>query len=121
MICPNCGHANREVAKFCEECGIVLPMARPAGAPARPTREMPRRPQARPVVTDLAEAETQERLVEGEDEQPSGTTMLDNLGRSDDGRARRTFALVAALLILSLCICCGAAAVGLYTLTQNPT
>ena len=123
MICPNCGHANREAAKFCEECGIVLPMARSARPATRATREaQPRRPQARRVVNDVPEAETQEpAAAEAADDQPSGRTMLDNLRRSEDGRARRTFALVAALLILSMCVCCGAAAVGLYTLTQNPS
>jgi class 3 adenylate cyclase len=34
LVCVSCGHANGEVAKFCEECGFLL-----AAAPARPREQ----------------------------------------------------------------------------------
>jgi len=126
MICPNCGKQNREGAKFCDECGIVLPAsaagARPVSAPPSPTyAARPQRPIARRVVSDEAVTPPTDPASEpSADDYPSGTTMLDNIGQSDTGRSRRTFALIAGLLVLSLCVCCGAAAVALYVWTQSP-
>lgn len=34
MKCDSCGHENREDARFCEDCGEVLPAEAPAGAPS---------------------------------------------------------------------------------------
>ena len=109
MICSNCGHNVRESAKFCDECGIVLPVSSPdSGAQPRPgpsASVAPRR------------VEPYRSSVEGPtDGQPSGATMLppDNAAR-----ARRTFVIVAFALILILCCCCGTAAVSLYYLSQN--
>src|SRR6516165_9471760 len=37
MLCPSCGTANREGAKFCDACGTVLPVACPScGTANRP-------------------------------------------------------------------------------------
>ncbi len=117
MICPNCGQENRVGAKFCDECGIVLPTsvaARPANVPPRATyAPQPQRPVARRVESEEPGEETEA------DEQPSGTTMLGGMLKSDSEGARRTFAILAGLLVLALCFCCGAAAVALYVFYQS--
>ncbi len=127
MICPNCGKHNREGAKFCDECGIVLPTSAAAPRatttpPNTPYAARPQRMVARRAVSDEPPTPVLDETADTRsDEQPSGTTMLDDIGQSDTGRARRMFALIAGLLILSLCVCCGAAAIALYALTQNPS
>jgi hypothetical protein len=115
MICPNCGHTAREGAKFCEECGIVLPVSS--------TAELPRsRPAPLPntVGRRVEPYQTQTSAMPSDDpplDDPSGTTMLPP---PDARRARRTFALVALALVLVLCCCCGLAAASLYYLSQQP-
>jgi zinc ribbon protein len=117
MNCPNCGHPVRGGAKFCEECGIVLPVmsateaaqpgatAKPAAGPVAPTRR------AAPYRAQAASAE--DALQE-----PSGTTMLPP---PNIGQARRTFAMVAVGLIVLLCCCCAGAAGILIYLISQPT
>lgn len=112
MICPNCGHQNRAHAKFCEECGIVLP-SNPA---ARASAVAPQALSTTPRRNEPARANPS---VEDREPYPSGTTMLAGL-RTDDGRARRIFALVALALLLWLCACCGLLLFAFYALTQNP-
>jgi hypothetical protein len=118
MTCPNCGHYVREGAKFCEECGIVLP-ATPAteaaqtGPVSQQTSGTPLAPPRR-----AGSYRTQSASTRGEEplEQPSGTTMLPP---PNVGQARRTFATVAVALIALLCCCCGgAAAILLYVMSQ---
>src|SRR5690348_6702855 len=116
MNCPNCGHPVRAGAKFCEECGIVLPVTaatetaqpgtatQPAAGPVAPTRR------AEPYQAQAASGE------ETAQEHPSGTTMLPP---ANIGQARRTFALVAVGLIALLCCCCaGATGILIYYITQ---
>ena len=119
MTCPNCGHYVRDGAKFCEECGIVLP-ATPATEAAVPPGPVPQQPAGAPPAPArrVRPYQTQAATVPGEEspDQPSGTTMLPppNLGQ-----ARRTFAIVAVGLIVLLCCCCGgAAAILLYVMSQ---
>ena len=38
MLCPSCGHENREGARFCDGCGALLaPVCPSCGAPVRPS------------------------------------------------------------------------------------
>ena len=110
MTCPNCGHRVRDGAKFCDECGIVLPETTAAtGSPetaqagAAPRRlEAPSRSRG-PASGSLA---------------PSEGSVLPPPG--DMGRARRIFALVAIGLVAILCLCCALAAASIAYLSQNP-
>ena len=115
MNCPNCGHPVRGGAKFCEECGIVLPVTaateaaqsaatvQPAAGAVAPTRH------AEPYRAQAASGEEA-------DPEPSGTTMLPP---PNIRQARRTFAMVAVVLIALLCCCCaGAAGILIYLMTQ---
>jgi hypothetical protein len=96
MICPNCGHNVREGAKFCDECGIVLPASAPSAAPA-----------AAPSAGDAG----------GVQETVPGMLPLD----SGPG-GRRNFAIIAGVLIFVLCCCCaGTAVVGWWLLNQPGT
>ena len=113
MICPNCSHSNRVGAKFCEECGIVLPSSSPGtaapSASPRPQATAPRR--AEPFRPAAPSAQTGGA-------QPGGAMMQSASGSGD---ARRTFALIALVLVFVLCGCCGLAALLLYLITQNPS
>ncbi|MEP7198342.1 MAG: zinc ribbon domain-containing protein [Chloroflexota bacterium] len=111
MICPNCGHHVREGAKFCDECGIVLPAgaasdAAPRPVAGRPSNVAPRRAEILPAAESASPTG---------DPYPSGTTMLP----PDSGQARRTLAIVAIAVIVVLFCCCGAAAIALWYVSQN--
>jgi zinc ribbon protein len=118
MICPNCRHNNRAGAKFCEECGIVLPSssagsASPLSAPVAPTPQ----PRAPSVAPRRAEPyRTVPPSASSDQPRPSGTTMLPP---ADSGNARRMFTFIALGLIVVLCICCSLAALTLYLISQN--
>ncbi len=113
MICPNCSHNNREGAKFCEECGIVLPSGSAAAyAPMRAQSAIPRR--AAPLRPNPPPP------IEPSDPQPSGTTMLGAMASMNSARARQILALAAlAVVVLLLCSGCAIAGLTLYVLTQN--
>jgi zinc-ribbon domain len=105
MTCPNCGHRVRDGAKFCDECGIVLPETTAATAPpeAAQPNAAPRR----------LEAPSRSRGPA-----PSDGGVLSP--PADMGRARRIFALVAIGLVAILCLCCALAAGSIAYLSQNP-
>jgi serine/threonine protein phosphatase PrpC len=48
MRCPNCGHENREGARFCQSCGAALIVQKPAGPDVSPK---PTKPLARPPAS----------------------------------------------------------------------
>src|SRR6476659_6950176 len=114
MNCPNCGHPVRGGAKFCEECGIVLPVtaateAAQSATTAKPAGQVAPTRRAEPYRAQAASGEEADR-------EPSGTTMLPP---ANIGQARRTFALVAVGLIVLLCCCfAGAAGILIYLITQ---
>jgi len=110
MTCPNCGHPARDGARFCDECGIVLPettaaaaspeAAQPNAAPRR--REAPSRGKG---------------PVSGSPASSDGGMLPPPI---DTGRARRIFALVAIGLVAILCLCCALAVGSFVYLSQNP-
>ena len=110
MTCPNCGHRVRDGARFCDECGIVLPettaaadspeVAQPIAAPRR--LQAPNRSRG---------------SMSGSPVSSEGGTLPPPI---DMGRARRIFALVAIGLAAILCFCCALAVGSFAYLSQNP-
>jgi zinc-ribbon domain len=110
MICPNCGHRVRDGAKFCDECGIVLPETTAAAASPEPAQ-----PSAPPRRLSAPMRSTEPM---GGGSAPYDGGMLPP--PIDMTRARRIFALVAIGLVAILCFCCALAVGSFLYLTQNP-
>ena len=109
MTCPNCGHRVREGAKFCDECGIVLPDS--TGAPIAPEAPAPAAPPRRIGPPNRQQGSFSVNAIAPEGGAPPPAVDMD--------RARRIFAVVAIVLVAVLCFCCAIAAATLYLLTQN--
>ena len=111
MICPNCGNHTREGAKFCDECGIVLPTSAP-----RPTAASASFQPTRPA--DSASAFTP----------PTGTTGAavsappareSAFAPANPQATRKAFTIIAGAMVFVLCCICSAAAITLFYLTQG--
>jgi hypothetical protein len=110
MTCPNCGHRVRDGAKFCEECGIVLPESTPAASSPRLTRPLtaPRRLEPTNVSAESANDDLTQ------DGRGQMSAPADNTG------SRRIFVVVALGLVALLCFCCALAVASFAYLSQNP-
>jgi zinc-ribbon domain len=110
MTCPNCGHRARDGAKFCDECGIVLPDSTATPDAPRPVRPIAAPRRLEPVNVSPEAAGNDPSLS-------SGGLMPPPV---DINRARRIFSLVALGLVAVLCFCCALAIASLAFLSQNP-
>ena len=109
MTCPNCGHRVRDGAKFCDECGIVLPDS--TGAVASPEPVLPAPAPRRLEAPNRNRGSFTVKPVSPDTAVPPPPV--------DMTRARRIFALVAIALVAVLCFCCAVAIALFYLLTQN--
>lgn len=111
MICPNCGHNVREGAKFCDECGIVLPAAPANAAKSSPTA-------GSFVAARTAEASAP--AATGNRPDAGGASGVSMLSPSMDGGGRRIVAIVAGIAALLLCCSCIACAALFWYATNQP-
>ena len=88
MRCPACHHDNRDVAKFCEECGVAL-AKQPGGSAGRPAAAKPALDGERKQVTVLfVDVQGSMTLAEQMDAEAWNAIMQEFLAVVTDGVER---------------------------------
>lgn len=117
MICPNCAHNVRDGAKFCDECGIVLP----ASTASTPATSSPRQSSASiPYFGNTPPPAQPAPQPSYSDGGMSGGSMLPPAMDPAGGDGRRKFAIIAGVAVLALCCCCSFFAVAAYFILNQP-